>query len=59
MSDFERALAFCLKWEGGDKITDDPRDPGGLTKFGISQRAYPNEDIRKLTRGRAAFLYRR
>ena len=59
MNDFERALTFCLKWEGGDKITDDPNDPGGLTKFGVSQRAYPNEDIRKLTRARAAFLYRR
>jgi len=59
MSDFERALAFCLKWEGGDTITEDPNDPGGLTKFGISQKTYPNEDIRKLTRARAAFLYQR
>lgn len=57
MSDFERALNFCLRWEG--EYSNDPNDPGGETNFGISKRAYPNEDIMRMTRGRAALIYRR
>ena len=57
MTDFDRALAFVLKWEGG--YTNDPDDPGGETNFGISKRAYPRENIRAMTRERAAELYRR
>jgi len=57
MTPFDRALAFVLAHEGGD--VDDPHDPGGRTRFGISQRAYPREDIGALTRERAAELYRR
>lgn len=56
---FDRALAFVLHHEGGEKITDDPRDLGGLTKWGISKRAYPDLDIRALTRDDAAAIYRR
>lgn len=59
MSDFDRAITIVLDFEGGEKITDDPNDPGGLTKYGISQRAYPNENIRELTLERAEALYRR
>lgn len=54
---FQRAFDMVISHEGG--LVDDPDDPGGLTKFGISQRAYPGEDIRALTRQRAAELYRR
>ena len=54
---FERSLAFVLKWEGG--YTNDPDDPGGETNFGISRRAYPRENIGKMTRERAAEIYRR
>src|SRR5689334_6646940 len=43
--------------EGG--LVDDPRDPGGLTRYGISKRAYPGEDIQNLTLERAKELYRR
>lgn len=43
--------------EGGDKLTDDPADPGGTSKFGISKRSYPDEDIENLTRDRARQLY--
>lgn len=57
MSDFERALNFCLKWEGG--YSNDPNDPGGETNYGISKRAYPDEDIKAMTRGRAAVIYQR
>jgi hypothetical protein len=34
-------------------------DNGGLTKFGISQKAYPNEDIKNLTIERAISLYKK
>lgn len=33
---FESALAFTLRWEGWSALTNDPHDPGGITKFGIS-----------------------
>ena len=54
---FDRAFETIVGHEGG--LVDDPRDPGGLTKYGISQRAYPSEDIRNLTLERARELYRR
>lgn len=59
MEPFARALEFVLLHEGGEKITDDPKDPGGLTRFGISARAYPNLDIAKLTKSQATDIYRR
>ena len=54
---FRVAMAFVRKWEGG--YVNDPDDPGGETKYGISKRAYPQEDIKNLTRERAEFLYKR
>src|SRR3972149_8182863 len=54
---FQRAVEFIFEHEGG--LVDDPRDSGGLTKFGVSQRAYPDLDIRSLTKEQAAELYRR
>lgn len=57
-TDFKLALERTLIWEGGDKVTDNPNDPGGLTKFGISKRAYPKLDIRSLTKEQAAEIYR-
>lgn len=35
--------------EGGGKVVADPADPGGLTRFGFSQRQYPGTDIRNLS----------
>ena len=35
---FISCLAFVLKWEGGN--VDDPLDPGGRTRKGITQRTY-------------------
>jgi lysozyme family protein len=55
---FPAALAFVLLKEGGARVTDDPDDPGGLTKYGISQRAYPRLDIRNLTEAQASSVYR-
>jgi len=46
MTPFETAVEFVLKYEGG--LTNNPADPGGLTKFGISQRCI-SPDSRVLT----------
>ncbi len=54
---FDRAFAKIVSIEGG--FIDDPKDPGGATKFGISQRAYPQENIASLTLDRAKEIYRR
>ena len=54
---FVRAIDRVLIHEGGD--ADDPRDAGGRTRWGISQKTYPTLDIRKLTRAEAIALYRR
>lgn len=56
---FQLGLSFVLRWEGGEKYTNDPQDPGGETKFGISKRAYPDVDIKSLTRQEAEVIYRR
>lgn len=56
-SSFERAWVLVLESEGG--YSNDPADPGGETRFGISKRAYPNEDIKNLTVERAQELFRR
>lgn len=54
---FDEAFERVIGHEGD--LSDDPRDPGGLTRHGISQRAYPAEDIRAMTLERAKVLYRR
>ena len=54
---FDKAFEIIIGHEGG--YVNDPRDPGGETKYGISKRAYPNEDIKNLTLDRAKFLYKR
>ena len=54
---FEQAVAMVLKHEGG--YVNDPKDPGGETRFGISKRAYPDVDILRLTEDEAKAIYRR
>jgi lysozyme family protein len=56
---FDAAFLLVVAAEGGEKVTDDPRDPGGLTKWGICQRSYPDLDIRALTESDAREIYRR
>lgn len=51
------AIDALIRREGGDRITDDPYDTGGLTKFGISKAAWPNVDIAALTLDEARRLY--
>lgn len=53
------AIKEVIKAEGGSKITNDPNDPGGLTKFGISKKAYPLVDIANLTEAEAIAIYKR
>jgi lysozyme family protein len=57
MKNFERALIFVLKWEGG--YVNDPLDPGGETKFGISKRSYPDIDIKNMTLEGAGEIYKK
>lgn len=57
MNAFERAFERTIGHEGGYSI--DPRDPGGETKFGISRRSYPRENISEMTIERARVIYER
>jgi len=59
MADFDPAVAKTLIREGGARFTDNPDDHGGATKYGISQNAYPNVDIRNLTEDQAKAIYKR
>lgn len=60
---FPRSAAFVLKQEvepGHEKdgsLHTDPTDPGGTTRFGISQRAYPQLDLTKLDYDGAMKIY--
>jgi lysozyme family protein len=54
---FEKAVEIVLEKEG--VLSDDSRDPGGLTKYGISKKAYPALDIANLTVADAIAIYRR
>lgn len=57
VSTFERAVEFVLRFEGD--YSDDHHDSGGETRYGISKRAYPNIDIKTLTRQQAKDIYYR
>ena len=58
---FLSALWFVMDAEGGfhadGGYVNDPVDRGGETKYGISKRAFPKEDIANLTMDRAVMLY--
>ena len=54
---FDEIIDIVLEHEGG--YVNDPDDPGGETKYGISKKAYPDEDIKELTVERAKELYKR
>lgn len=58
-SSYIKIIAKVIQTEGGDKITNDINDRGGLTKFGISKRSYPNVDIANLTLNDAIEIYKR
>lgn len=54
---WSEARRWILEAEGG--YVNDPEDPGGETKYGISKRAYPAVNIAALTADDAAAIYRR
>lgn len=54
---FDEAFQRLIGHEGGE--VNDPNDPGGHTKFGISKRAYPDVNISSLTLESAKAIYRR
>ena len=56
-TEFDEIIEVVLEHEGG--YVNDPDDPGGETKYGISKKAYPDEDIKELTVERAKELYKR
>lgn len=56
---FQAAVANVLEVEGG--LVSHPHDPGGITNFGISLRAFPHlgrDGIKRMTRTQAAGIYR-
>lgn len=57
MTMFLDLIDRVLSHEGG--YVNNPRDPGGETKFGISKRSYPAVDIKALTRPQAIAIYER
>lgn len=52
---FDQAFDRLMGHEGG--YVNDPNDPGGETKWGVSKRCYPNLDIESLTRDQAKTIY--
>lgn len=54
---FESWVNNVLGEEGG--YVNIPADPGGETNWGISKRAFPNVDIKNLSRTDAIDLYRK
>ena len=57
MSDYDQAFSQVISIEGG--YSNDPKDPGGETQFGISKRSYPDVDIKALTLDGAKAIYKR
>ena len=55
MSNFDRIFTLVIGEEGG--YVNDPADPGGETKFGISKAAHPDVDIESLTLEQAQAIY--
>lgn len=56
-SEFNDIIEVTLEFEQG--YVNNPRDPGGETNFGISKRAYPDLDIRGLTKDQAISIYKK
>ena len=54
---FKPAVDRVLRMEGG--YVNDPADPGGETKYGISKRAYPAVDIAAMTEDGARAIYKK
>jgi lysozyme family protein len=59
---FEEIVEWVLAREGApagkDGRVDDPRDVGGLTRFGLAQRYHPELDVASITREQAVAVYK-
>lgn len=58
-SSFNDAFDFLIKSDVEGELSDLKDDRGGLTKFGLSERTYPNLDIRNLTKDDAKKIYQK
>lgn len=56
MIGFDKAFEGIIGVEGG--YVNDPRDPGGETKYGITKRDFPALDIANITMDDAKRIYR-
>ena len=54
---FDASFEKLIGHEGG--YTAGKGDPGGETRYGVSKRSYPDEDIANLTLERAKAIYKR
>jgi lysozyme family protein len=54
---FDMAFEHVIEVEG--KYSNDPKDPGGETMFGICKRDHPNVDIKNLTIEKAKSIYKK
>ena len=54
---FEEYISRIIEREGGSRITRDQDDPGGTTKYGVSQRAHKDVDIENLDYDQAVQIY--
>src|SRR6266446_5348720 len=61
MTSFQTAMKFVSKWEWMDRAdgayTNDPKDPGGETKFGIAKKTHPDLEIANLSLDQALKTY--
>ncbi len=62
MSDdtFHKAMDYIFKYEGG--LENNPKDPGGLTNYGIALKSHPDlgsSGIVNLTKDEAEAIYKR
>lgn len=55
-SNYDEAFKIVVGEEGG--YVNNPRDPGGETKFGVSKKSHPTLDIKNLTIEKAKEIYR-
>lgn len=53
---FDEAFKIVIGHEGG--YANDPKDPGGETKYGIAKKFHPGLDIKNLTLDEAKEIYR-
>ena len=56
---FDAAFGYAMGFEGWSAVSDDPDDPGGLTKYGISKVNHPEVDVANLTLEGAKAIYKK